>query len=119
MEVAAVVRAGLDVAGVVDPRQRRGRQVGRPADQLGHLGRRPLEHVCEDLRVAVIVPDGVEARHVAVPAGGQLAGEQPLELLGEQRVLLRVGVEPRAATRLELGAAIDALAEVRERLSGT
>ena len=73
VEVAARVGAVLDVAAAVDQRQRRGREVGGAADQLGHLRGRPLDHLLEALRVAIMPASGPLLGHVGVPAVGQPA----------------------------------------------
>ena len=60
----------------------------------------------------------MELRHVAVPAFGQPARDDSLELGGELGMRLPVGVEPLAPLCFELLAALDAAAEVPERLLG-
>ena len=116
VEVASREGAVVDIVCVFDQRQRRRREVGRAADQLGHLGRRPLEHRVRGLSRGGHRPARVEGRDLGVPAGGQLAADEPLEFLGERGMLLAVGVKARLPRRLLRGAFLQAAAEVLERL---
>ena len=94
VEVPALVRVRLDAARVGDQRERRRRQIRRAADQLGHVGRRPLKHGLRRLPRRGHRARGVEPRHLPVPALGEPAGNDPLELLRQLGVRLAVGVEP-------------------------
>ena len=118
VEVAPAVLAGLDAPAAVDERERGGRQVGRAADQLGNLGRRPLD----DLLGGLAGGDhaGVRAllRDVGPEAGRQRVAELTLELPGLGLEVLAVGLELLLPALLLLAAAVDGLAEVGERLVG-
>ncbi len=117
-EVATRVLALLDVAAVVDVRVRRGREVGRPTDELRDRLCGPLDRLARCLagRDRIIV--GREARHVRVPPVGQLGGIDHLELRSLLGELPAVGVEAGVPLGLELAPPLAAAAEMRQRLVG-
>ena len=119
MQVAAAVVALLDAAAAVDQRQRRRRQVGGAADELGHVGRDPLDHVLGRLAGGDHAGVGALGRDVGVPALRRAAvDEDALELGGQLGVRAAVGLEA-VVPRLDLVVALgDRLAEVLERLLG-
>ena len=79
VQVAPAVGAPLDAVGVLDQRQRGGRQVGRSAHQLGHALRRPLDDLVGGLAGGHHPGVDGEARHLVVPALGPAPGEQALD----------------------------------------
>ncbi len=102
VEVATRERVVRDGVGALDQRVRRGSEVGRAADELGHVDAMPWMHALELSRVAC-EPDAREVGEPALPAIGKPAGEHALELgreLGMRGAVRRRGAPPRRAVRL-------------------
>ena len=119
VQVAIAVAALLHAAAVVDQRQRRGREVGGAAHQLGHVGGHPLDDVLRGLAGGDHAGVRALLGHVGVPARRRAAvDDDALEVGGQLRELGLVGLEAAVPLLHELVAAADRLAEVRERLVG-
>ena len=116
VQVAPAVLAGLDAAAAVDQRERGGSEVGRAADHLRHRGGRPLDHLLRRLARGDHARVRALLRHVAAEPVRQRAREVALQLGRLGAVLGAVGVEALLPLGLLLAAALDAAAEVLERL---
>ena len=118
VQVAPAVVPGLDAVGALDQRQRRGREVGGSADEVGQPGRDPLQHLLPRLAGGDHAGVGPLLRRVGAEAVGQAVGEEALEfgrLDGEVRA---EGGERLVPLRLLLTPALDRAAEVLQRLLG-
>src|SRR3954467_11569869 len=91
------VLAALHAPAVLDQRQRRRREVGGPAGQLGDFRGRPLDHLVGGLAGGDHAGVRALARDVGVPAVGQAARQDALDL-----VLVGVRLEARLPLRAEL-----------------
>ena len=119
MDVAGSPASRRDVAPVLEDHVRRGREIRRPADQLGELRRDGVQHLSRrDARRLGVGGGGRERRQSLVPALGQAAGEPALELRRELRVGLPVGVVFLRPLRFEPGAALPREPPVREGFVG-
>ena len=90
VEVAAAVAVGLEVAGALEREAGLGGggQVGRAADQPGHVLGRSRSAPCRDAsRLARPLASAGKRRKVLVPAVGQLAVLHLLELVGQLGIL--------------------------------
>ena len=105
----------LDVAASVDQRERRGREVGGPADQRRHVRGGDLEHLLGGLAGRDLGP-WLEALEQARGQRRRAALEDRLELVGERRMSLAVGGHALVPLALGLLAAADRRAAVLERL---
>src|SRR5438034_4238580 len=97
MDMARAPAPGRHVAPVLEGEVRRGREVRRPADELGEPGREGVQHLPRRRARGLGMGGGGggggggrERRETVVPAVRQTAGEPALELRGELRECLPI-----------------------------
>ena len=122
MDIARAPAPGRHVAPVLEGEVRRGREVRRPADELGEPGREGVQHLPRRRARGLGIGGGGggggggrERRETVVPAVRQTAGEPALELRGELRECLPIRFVLLRPLGFEAGAALPGEPPVRER----